>query len=60
MRTLTSVKPHILILNKIDLLDVRYKKKIAQQLESNGVNKVLFVDALNPSTRVNGFSEVCL
>jgi ribosome biogenesis GTPase A len=47
-----------LILNKLDLLDLRFKNKIAKRLEDSGINKVIFIDSLNPNTKVNGFSEV--
>ena len=56
---LSSVKPHVLIMNKIDLMDFRYKNLIKKRLEQNQSNsKVIFVDALNPNTKINGFSEV--
>jgi hypothetical protein len=42
----------------LDLLDLRFKNKIAKQLQDNGINKVIFIDSLNPNTRINGFSEV--
>lgn len=57
---LKALKPHILIMNKTDLLDLRYMKKISDRLQSenNGVNKVIFVDSFHPNANINGFGEI--
>ncbi|XP_062286531.1 mitochondrial ribosome-associated GTPase 1 isoform X1 [Scomber scombrus] len=41
-----DVKPHLLILNKMDLADVSNKQRILKKLEKNGVRNVLFTDCL--------------
>ncbi|CAN9499851.1 unnamed protein product [Ophioblennius macclurei] len=44
-----SVKPHLLILNKMDLADVSKKTRIMRKLEKSGVKNVLFTDCLKQS-----------
>ncbi|XP_022060965.1 mitochondrial ribosome-associated GTPase 1 [Acanthochromis polyacanthus] len=41
-----NVKPHLLILNKMDLTDLSNKQRILKTLEKNGVKNVLFTDCL--------------
>ncbi|XP_029376235.1 mitochondrial ribosome-associated GTPase 1 [Echeneis naucrates] len=41
-----DVRPHVLILNKMDLADLSKKQKIQQRLEKDGVKNVLFTDCL--------------
>ncbi|KAM8851928.1 mitochondrial ribosome-associated GTPase 1 [Synchiropus picturatus] len=41
-----NVKPHILILNKMDLADLSGKQKILKNLQRNGVKNVIFTDCL--------------
>ncbi|XP_053189192.1 mitochondrial ribosome-associated GTPase 1 isoform X2 [Scomber japonicus] len=41
-----DVKPHLLILNKMDLADLSNKQRILKKLEKNGVRNVLFTDCL--------------
>ncbi|KAM9848122.1 mitochondrial ribosome-associated GTPase 1 [Aulostomus maculatus] len=41
-----DVKPHLLILNKMDLADLSHKQKILKKLERIGVKNVLFTDCL--------------
>ncbi|KAJ0005139.1 hypothetical protein NQD34_011353 [Periophthalmus magnuspinnatus] len=41
-----GVRPHLLVLNKMDLADMSQKRKIHDQLHSNGIQKVLFTDCL--------------
>ncbi|XP_076648808.1 mitochondrial GTPase 1-like isoform X1 [Halictus rubicundus] len=42
--TLTGLKPHIFVLNKIDLSDMRYKKTIIDKLRDKGLSNVLFTN----------------
>ncbi|CAG2171479.1 unnamed protein product [Oppiella nova] len=59
IRRLSSLKPHILILNKSDLMDIRYQRRIKERFQSEDSNsRCIFVDSLNPNTRVNGFPEI--
>ncbi|XP_077586491.1 mitochondrial ribosome-associated GTPase 1 [Stigmatopora nigra] len=41
-----DVKPHLLVLNKMDLADLSNKQRILKKLSSKGVNHVLFTDCL--------------
>ncbi|XP_065153015.1 mitochondrial ribosome-associated GTPase 1 [Paramisgurnus dabryanus] len=41
-----DVRPHLLILNKMDLADTSKKQSILKQLEREGVRNVLFTDCL--------------
>ncbi|XP_064788079.1 mitochondrial ribosome-associated GTPase 1 isoform X2 [Oncorhynchus masou masou] len=41
-----DVRPHLLVLNKMDLADLSAKHMILKQLERHGVKKVLFTDCL--------------
>eukprot|EP00064_Thunnus_orientalis_P000507 superscaffoldBa00000026_g508 len=41
-----DVRPHLLILNKMDLADLSNKQRILKKLEKNGVRNVLFTDCL--------------
>ncbi|XP_029134979.1 mitochondrial ribosome-associated GTPase 1 [Labrus bergylta] len=41
-----SVRPHLLILNKMDLADLSKKQSILKKLEKRGVSNVLFTDCL--------------
>lgn len=41
-----DVRPHLLVLNKMDLADLSSKQRILKQLESDGVKNVLFTDCL--------------
>ncbi|XP_071377450.1 mitochondrial ribosome-associated GTPase 1 isoform X2 [Centroberyx affinis] len=41
-----DVRPHLLILNKMDLADLSSKQRILKQLGKNGVRNVLFTDCL--------------
>ena len=53
------MKPHVLVMNKTDLLDIRYQNQIKRRLEENNANiRCIFIDALNPNNKINGFPEV--
>lgn len=41
-----DVKPHLLVLNKMDLADMSHKQRIQKQLLRKGVTNVLFTDCL--------------
>lgn len=43
-RTLTSLKPHIFILNKIDLADPIYSENIISVLKKEGLSNILFTN----------------
>ncbi|XP_076161978.1 mitochondrial GTPase 1-like isoform X1 [Ptiloglossa arizonensis] len=42
--TLTILKPHIFILNKVDLLDLRFKELIIAKLKETGLSNILFTN----------------
>ncbi|XP_029962494.1 mitochondrial ribosome-associated GTPase 1 [Salarias fasciatus] len=44
-----NVKPHLLILNKMDLADVSNKQRVVRTLQKSGVQNVLFTDCLKQS-----------
>ncbi|XP_015233119.1 PREDICTED: mitochondrial ribosome-associated GTPase 1 [Cyprinodon variegatus] len=41
-----NVRPHLLVLNKMDLADLSYKQKVLKKLEKDGVSNVIFTDCL--------------
>ncbi|XP_053160757.1 mitochondrial ribosome-associated GTPase 1 isoform X2 [Hemicordylus capensis] len=41
-----SIRPHLLVLNKMDLADLTHKSRILEQLERQGLKHVLFTDCL--------------
>ncbi|XP_040905826.1 mitochondrial ribosome-associated GTPase 1 [Toxotes jaculatrix] len=45
-RETLDVRPHVLILNKMDLADLSSKQRILAKLEEDGVRNVLFTDCL--------------
>ncbi|XP_014276307.1 mitochondrial GTPase 1 [Halyomorpha halys] len=50
---LGGIKPHILILNKIDLADLTHEKEILSALQKEGTNNVLFTNC-----KSNNFSRL--
>ncbi|XP_078046504.1 mitochondrial GTPase 1-like isoform X1 [Augochlora pura] len=46
-KTLTGLKPHIFILNKMDLTDMRYKETLIAELKDQGLANVLFTNFKN-------------
>lgn len=40
----TSAKPHLMILNKVDLADTRYQFAVERKLVAEGVNSVLYTE----------------
>ncbi|XP_033324417.2 mitochondrial GTPase 1 isoform X1 [Megalopta genalis] len=42
--TLTGIKPHIFVLNKVDLADMRYKESLIAELKNKGLVNVLFTN----------------
>ncbi|KZC13773.1 Mitochondrial GTPase 1 [Dufourea novaeangliae] len=42
--TLTGLKPHIFVLNKMDIADMRFKKCIMTRLNNEGLSNVLFTN----------------
>ncbi|KAL2721771.1 hypothetical protein V1477_020591 [Vespula maculifrons] len=45
--TLTGLKPHIFVLNKIDLADLKYKQQIESTLKNEGLSHILFTNFKN-------------
>ncbi|XP_029403824.1 mitochondrial ribosome-associated GTPase 1 isoform X1 [Mus pahari] len=43
---LLGLKPHLLVLNKMDLADLTEQQKIVQRLEEKGLNNVLFTNCV--------------
>ncbi|XP_063047926.1 mitochondrial ribosome-associated GTPase 1 [Engraulis encrasicolus] len=41
-----DVRPHLLVLNKVDLADVAHKQSILKRLEKDGIKSVVFTDCL--------------
>ncbi|KAK7073248.1 Mitochondrial GTPase [Halocaridina rubra] len=41
---LLGIKPHLLLLNKMDLIDHKYKRKIIQFYETKGVKNIIFTN----------------
>ncbi|KAJ6661719.1 hypothetical protein lerEdw1_013241 [Lerista edwardsae] len=41
-----GIRPHLLVLNKMDLADLRHKSRILERLEQQGLRHVLFADCL--------------
>lgn len=41
-----GIKPHLLVLNKVDLADLSNEKRIAAQLQKQGVGKVIYTDCI--------------
>lgn len=41
-----GIKPHLLVLNKVDLADLSHQKRITTQLEIQGVGKVIYTDCI--------------
>lgn len=39
---LLGLKPHILVLNKVDLVDIALKEKIVKSLKKEGITDVIF------------------
>ncbi|XP_054162047.1 mitochondrial GTPase 1-like [Oppia nitens] len=58
IRSLTSIKPHVLILTKVDLMDMIYKRRVKDKLEYEGNSKCLFIDSMNASKELSGFSQI--
>ncbi|XP_076308609.1 LOW QUALITY PROTEIN: mitochondrial GTPase 1-like [Tachypleus tridentatus] len=48
---LTAVKPHILVLNKVDLADVTSQKQIEQSLKQQGINQIIFTNCKDQKDR---------
>lgn len=46
----STLKPHILVMNKIDLADPRHKKAIQQHYEAQGVQEVIFTNCKRPDS----------
>lgn len=44
---LLGLKPHIFVLNKMDLADMRYKEAILSQLNKEGISNILFTNFTN-------------
>lgn len=55
---LTSVKPHILVLNKSDLTDMRVKHEVEKKLVSRGINAVLHTNLQNSNLADSGFKKI--
>ncbi|KAI4494381.1 hypothetical protein M0802_008873 [Mischocyttarus mexicanus] len=50
-RTLTGLKPHIFVLNKIDLADLRFKEQIVSNLRNEGLSHILFTNFKNEACK---------
>lgn len=45
--TLTGLKPHIFVLNKMDLTDMKFKNSIVENLNQKGLSNILFTNFRN-------------
>lgn len=45
--TLTGLKPHIFVLNKMDLTDMKFKNSIVENLNQKGLSNILFTSFRN-------------
>lgn len=54
--TVLGIKPHILVLNKVDLTDNRYNEAVIQNLNKNGVEHVIFTNFLD--MKCNGMKKL--
>uniref|UniRef100_S4RIW9 Mitochondrial GTPase 1 n=1 Tax=Petromyzon marinus TaxID=7757 RepID=S4RIW9_PETMA len=45
-----SVRPHLLVLNKMDLADMTQKQRVLQELEKRGVSNVLFTNCADETS----------
>ncbi|CAL4064422.1 unnamed protein product, partial [Meganyctiphanes norvegica] len=50
-QTLLGIKPHILILNKMDLTNLRHKSRILEALQDQGIKEVIFTNCKKPDSR---------
>lgn len=57
-RLLTSVKPHILVLNKADLADTRMRHEVEKKLVSEGVNVVIHCNLNKTNLTDPGFKKI--
>ncbi|XP_071985381.1 mitochondrial ribosome-associated GTPase 1 [Engystomops pustulosus] len=42
-----GIKPHLLVLNKVDLADSLHQKRIVSELQKQGVRKVIYTDCIH-------------
>uniref|UniRef100_F7E6F7 Mitochondrial GTPase 1 n=1 Tax=Xenopus tropicalis TaxID=8364 RepID=F7E6F7_XENTR len=54
-----GMKPHLLILNKMDLADLTQKKRILAQLKQQGVGNVIFTDCVKDQN-IKHNTETCI
>lgn len=50
-QTILGIKPHILILNKMDLANLKHKSRIIEELKYQGISEVLFTNCRRPDSR---------
>jgi len=50
-QTLLGIKPHILILNKVDLANIKQKSGILKALKNQGITEVIFTNSKKPDSR---------
>uniref|UniRef100_A0A3Q2Z2S2 Mitochondrial GTPase 1 n=1 Tax=Hippocampus comes TaxID=109280 RepID=A0A3Q2Z2S2_HIPCM len=53
-----DIKPHLLVLNKMDLADLSHKQRILKELDRSGVKNVLFTNCLKQ--RDNNVTKACV
>lgn len=46
-----SLKPHLLILNKMDLIDMRNKNRIMRYYADQGIQNIIFTNCKNPDSK---------
>ena len=55
---LTSIKPHILILNKSDLTDMSWKHEVEKKLVTEGINAILHTNLQSSNLKDSGFKKI--
>lgn len=50
---LTAIKPHVLLLNKMDLADPSQEQEVVDQLRAQGTSHVLHIKSSEPSKNIN-------
>lgn len=49
--TLSAIKPHVLVLNKMDLADLRHRNSIVKHHTKEGIKHVIFTNCKRPESR---------
>merc|ERR1712179_886080 len=50
-QTLLGIKPHILVLNKMDLTNLTNRTRLLERLKDQGISEVLFTNCKKPDSK---------